>query len=261
MRQRTTATVQSTQQGVRWQLSPYWTMVIAQEVRHLCLGYWEASGRNCRCQNTMRCGTWRDRTTGLTALNLKTMTCKLAAMLGLFSRRRVRTITGLRVKDCYMKDETCVFRTSDIQKTSKPGKHLNVIQFSTFKEEELCVVRHIKRYLQSTAELRKGDENFLISFVKLHGAVTVDTVRRWIRDTISAAGIDCNKYKPHSLRAASTSAAAWVNPMDEIMSAVGWSSAKTVARHYHKIFDKPGVGAAFVKGSVPVHKPWKWHTM
>ena len=57
------------------------------------------------------------------------------------------------------------------------------------------------------------DENFLISFVNPHGAVTVDTVRKWIRDTMSAAGTDCNKYKPHSLRAAATSAAARVNPM------------------------------------------------
>jgi len=160
----------------------------------------------------------------------------------IFSGQRVGTLTGLKRQDCHINDDVCVIRISRVQKTSKPGKYLNMIRFQKFDELELCVLRHLIKYMELTDSLRVG-ESLLISFVKPHKAVSVDTVRRWIRTTIS------EKYKPHSLRAASTSAAARINPIDEIISAVGWNTEGTVARHYLKIIDKTSFSVAVVKGS------------
>ena len=49
------------------------------------------------------------------------------------------------------------------------------------------------------------------------------------------AGIDVNKFKPHSTRAASTSQAAKRGvPLDIIMKSAGWKSETTFTKFYHK---------------------------
>lgn len=52
------------------------------------------------------------------------------------------------------------------------------------------------------------------------------TIGRWIKTVLKTAGVDINKYKPHSTRSASTSAAVrTVNvPIDKVMKAAGWSN-------------------------------------
>ena len=49
------------------------------------------------------------------------------------------------------------------------------------------------------------------------------------------SGIDVKLFKPHSIRAASTSKAFQKGvPLDHILSTAGWSSASTFAKFYNK---------------------------
>ena len=64
------------------------------------------------------------------------------------------------------------------------------------------------------------------------------TISRWVKEVMKAAGINVAKFKPHSTRSASTSKASLCSlPLDQIMSAAGWTSATTSARFYNKAID------------------------
>ena len=50
-----------------------------------------------------------------------------------------------------------------------------------------------------------------------------------------SSGIDCDNYKAHSVRSASTSRAKNCQiPIQEIMKTAGWSSARTFCQFYDK---------------------------
>ena len=81
--------------------------------------------------------------------------------------------------------------------------------------------------------IRDSETRLLISFCKPHKSVSTDTVSRWIKSVITAAGVDTTRYKSHSTRAASTSSAARAGvPVDNILSCAGWSNCETFARFY-----------------------------
>lgn len=65
------------------------------------------------------------------------------------------------------------------------------------------------------------------------------------------ARIDTDKFKSHSTRAASTSAARAMDiPIDHILVAAGWSSELMFQRFYHKPIPMLGVFADPVLSSV-----------
>ena len=123
-------------------------------------------------------------------------------------------------------------------KSKAPGTAIVVIK--PFKpDKRVCAVTLLKEYIEKTVDLREED-NIIISFVKPHKAVHVDTIRRWITTVMSFAGIDTSLYKPHSTRAASTSKAKSRQvPLTEIIKAGMWSNGSTFAKFYDKTIDTP----------------------
>jgi hypothetical protein len=97
------------------------------------------------------------------------------------------------------------------------------------------VVTVLKHYLAQTKSLR-GDENLLfISYRRPHEKVSKDTIARWIRTVLYKSGVDTTRFKPHSTRAASASAANSLNvPITDILAMAGWSSEKTFQKCYNK---------------------------
>ncbi len=86
----------------------------------------------------------------------------------------------------------------------------------------------------------RGDINSLfISYIKPFGRVSKATVSRWIKTVMNSAGINCDKYKPHSVRAASASKAkAFGVPIDDILKVAGWSNNANICRRsYNKPVD------------------------
>ena len=52
-------------------------------------------------------------------------------------------------------------------KQGKPGRHLASIDLLSFQsDKKLCVVEHLKEYLQRTKQLREEHSQLLISYVK-----------------------------------------------------------------------------------------------
>ena len=55
--------------------------------------------------------------------------------------------------------------------------------------------------------------------LSLMGPASKDTMSRWLKQVMSAAGLDTSIFKPHSTRSAATSAAKVADvPLDDIMA-------------------------------------------
>ena len=90
-------------------------------------------------------------------------------------------------------------------------------------------------YLERTKELRQGESQLFISYMKPHKKVSAATISHWIKTTMAKAGLDVSVYKPHSVRAASTSGAMKAGvSLQQIMNTVGWSNSGTFGKYYHK---------------------------
>ena len=110
-----------------------------------------------------------------------------------------------------------------------------MVEFVAYPEEPLCVIASLREYIARTKTLRGSNTKLLISFCKPHDAITTSTIGRWLKETLRLSGIDITVYKSHSVRAAATSAAKSSNvPIEDILSAAGWSGAETFRKFYNK---------------------------
>ena len=113
------------------------------------------------------------------------------------------------------------------------------IKFTSYSADPtLCVVTALKEYLARTEDLRVHCKQLFIGYLKPFHPVSRSTISRWVKEVMKAAGINVAKFKPHGTRSASTSKASLCPlPLDQIMSAAGWTLATTFARFYNKPID------------------------
>ena len=172
-------------------------------------------------------------------LSLKDLTLKLTILLLLVTSQRGQTILSLSLKGLDL-EEVAVFRLDELLKHNRSGDALSTIVLKPFDQcYRLCVVRALKAYIKRTEELRKGEEQLLISYVPPHKAISRDTLARWTLRALSLAGIDVQKYKGHSTRGASTSAAKRLGAsMNLILCQAGWRNVDSFAKFYNKELDQ-----------------------
>lgn len=92
-------------------------------------------------------------------------------------------------------------------KTSRRGAYQPLLILPKFEDEpELCVVRTLERYLGVTENLRGNLSSLFITTTNPIIPAPKDTISRWLRTCLCKSGID-EKFAPHSIRHASTSAA------------------------------------------------------
>lgn len=139
---------------------------------------------------------------------------------------------------------TVSFRIGDLLKTSRPSDHLSEIAFEAYpSDERLCVHAAIVSYLDRTSVFRGSITRFFITSVPPIRIASRDTLRRWTKDVLLAAGIDLKIFSPHSTRSASSSKAALTLPLSTILSTIGWSSESTFAKFYCRPLKKQGLFA------------------
>ena len=82
--------------------------------------------------------------------------------------------------------------------------------------------------------------------------IYIDSIFRWIKSSLLAAGIDATKVKAHSTRSASSSylASQSISVID-IMNSVGWSNEQVFQRYYTKpIENKCNYGRAILNSII-----------
>ena len=90
----------------------------------------------------------------------------------------MQTIHLTNLKDIkYVADQVFIPIMQQIRQ-SKPGDHICPLSFKTYpKDTKLCVVAHLKRYIELTQDLRSSDKLF-ISYTKPLQDISKDTLSR-----------------------------------------------------------------------------------
>lgn len=169
-------------------------------------------------------------------LSLKYLTLKLVMLLLLCTAQRGQTIWRLPISGLVFTDVGVVFRMKHQLKHDKPGDHLNTIPVYSYREDsDLCPVRCLCAYLRKTEEFRGNTDQLLLATIEPHEAVKRCTISNWVKQVLVLAGIDTNKYKSHSTRAAATSMAAQkgIN-VNRLLRQASWKNEMTFGRFYNK---------------------------
>eukprot|EP00117_Sycon_ciliatum_P001352 scpid34170/ scgid7047/ len=98
----------------------------------------------------------------------------------------------------------------------------------------LCVSSCFQEYVRRTAPHRQtAHPQIFLSLRQPFKPVTSSSIARWIKDGMTAAGVDTAIFSAHSLRGAATSAAhAGGVSLADILHQADWSSASTFRRFY-----------------------------
>ena len=173
------------------------------------------------------------------SLTLKMLTLKLCMIIALTSAQRVQTLHFMHLDKMSLSNSAVTFHFEELLKQSKPGNLDTSVTLDAYPpDRRLCVVRYLKYYIKRTKLIREAERRLFISYKKPHKRVSSQTISRWLKYVMSSAGIDTAKYKAHSTRAASTSAANNSDlPVSAILSQAGWSNEKTFRNFYNKPVD------------------------
>ena len=174
------------------------------------------------------------------SLSLKQLSFKLAMLFFLTCPERVSALTKLDLRHCHVLPEGVEFTLSAPRKGGSTDQ-LPKAFFARFpSKSKLCPVESLRSYLKATCTIRatipssKVDPLF-ISYVKPHKPITAMSLGRWLHTLLKDSGLNTSIFKPHSVRGASTTAAANSSvPLSEILRMADWSSSSTFEKFYYK---------------------------
>ena len=168
-------------------------------------------------------------------LSLYDLTLRTVTLLALVSAQRCQSLHLLDIDTMSVSKDSYVFILEGEFKQSRLGhSNLHIVLPSFPDDIRICIVQTLAIYLDRTRSLRNSSRLF-ISTVQPHGAVSKDTLARWIKTALCLAGIDVTMFKPHSTRAAATSAAQRKGvTLADILNVAGWSNETTFAKFYNK---------------------------
>ena len=168
---------------------------------------------------------------------------KLCTLFLLLSAQRCQTLHLVQLADIKLEKEQIVVYPNHLLKQSRPKYHIAPIILKRYgKNTKLCIVETFKQYLHRSKGLRHPEETkLLISTQKPHKGVSKDTIARWVKQTMTNAGID-RSFTTHSTRAVATSTAKSKGVcLSVIAKTAGWSNVKT----FHKFYEKPVTNMSF----------------
>ncbi|XP_039304170.1 uncharacterized protein LOC120357547 [Solenopsis invicta] len=183
-------------------------------------------------------------------LSLELLSRKLATLLALTTAQRLQTLAAIQTSNISFADSLVIKIPARI-KTSGVGKYQPLLVFKPFLDKpELCLFSIVKSYLDRTQSLRRGEvDSLFISTRPPHKPVTSQSLGRWIKTELAAAGIDTSIFSAYSTRHASTSRAASKGiSLQEIRRTAGWSSSSEVFARFYKrpIISEPAFQASIL---------------
>ena len=174
-------------------------------------------------------------------LSLLQLSRKLVTLMLLLSGHRGQILHLLDIRNMSLMESQVVFGIGDLLKTSRPGAHISSLVFDAYPHDScLCIVAAIRHYLDRTRSIRGSLTGFFLTTRPPVRLASRDTLRRWVKDVMKAAGVDVTIFSPHSTRSASSSKAARRLPLSTVVSTIGWARESTFTRHYHKPLSQPG---------------------
>ncbi|KAJ8915266.1 hypothetical protein NQ315_014773 [Exocentrus adspersus] len=185
-------------------------------------------------------------------MNIEQLGKKLLTLLALTTAHRVQTFSLIKTENIIQGSTEIQILIPDTIKTSNPNNFQPILRVPFYDENvNIYVGRTLLQYLKQTKDIRVTNELF-ITHKKPHRRASTQTLSRWIKEILRKSGIDTNKYKAHSTRHASTSAAnrAGVN-LDEIRKTAGWTEKSVV---FAKFYNRSLVNISKLKDTLNIYQ-------
>jgi hypothetical protein len=170
-------------------------------------------------------------------LSFKSLTLKCVTLLWLLSGQRGQSIKLIDIRNLTVTKNHVKICYGDLLKTSRPGFQQKEIKLKAYAaDKRICISLVLTEYLDRRKALcAQNCTQLFVSITKPHSAVTTTTIAKWVKEVMKNAGLNTQMFTPHSLRAASTSAATRASvPLNTILSTAGWSRESTFRKYYDK---------------------------
>lgn len=152
----------------------------------------------------------------------------------LVTAQRIHTLHMIRLSRIPVHDKGCTIQTVDTLKHSRPGHHQLALELQRFEQDQkLCVVNCLPEYIQKTRTVRNHTDQLLICYTKPFGPASKDSIARWLKSVLLAAGIQ--NFPPHSfIKAAASSMFNSGSSVDDILKSARWSKTSTFYKFYKR---------------------------
>ena len=166
-------------------------------------------------------------------LSIPLLTKKTVTLMMLATARRQVDIAALSLLHMRQLNDKILLNIPRACKTYNRAFFMNqMIMLERFEDSKVCPMRALKKYLSWTCKLRNSQTIFITTNPPFKGASS-QTLRRWIRDTLTAAGVNMRIFNPYSTRAASASKEAFTSgTLKAVMDKGQWRSENSFYWHY-----------------------------
>lgn len=163
---------------------------------------------------------------------------KLVTLLALVTAHRMQTFSKINIDHIKKSSTQITIKITEIIKTSRINSNQPLLVIPFFNQKpEICPGKTLQSYLDRTRSLRGNVKNLFIAIKRPHGAVSSQTLSRWVRGTLEASGVDVAAFGAHSARHAATSAALRLGvSIDVIRRTAGWSETSNI---FFKFYNRP----------------------
>ena len=159
----------------------------------------------------------------------KHLSQKLLILLLLPGGHRLNSVFHFTIDRMIISSTSVTFSPEVILKHSKPGRKLDIFEYRAYSDPKLCVLECVKEYIHRRNDrVDKEQKRLFITYRKPYRTASIDTLRRWIKETFAETNLIEN-FTRHSCRSASTTKA--FNMKLDILDILGktcWSNAKTL---------------------------------
>lgn len=179
-------------------------------------------------------------------LNLRRLSKNTAMLLALTTFLRFSELATIVSESVVFSLSGVSFRLARPRKAQRSGP-LCSFRIETFQDPLLCPVACLRRYIQDTTKVHGTDNVLMIGTVPPHKPVGSSSIARWLKLTMTEAGIDSTIFSAHSTRGAASSRALDRGlPVDVILQAGGWSIESTFLRFYRRQAPETSVSQAIL---------------
>ena len=168
---------------------------------------------------------------------LKDITLKLVTIMACISTQRIHTLSLIDVRHIKFYPSATYLYIFDDLKVARHRPHFVITLPSLSDKDQLQTIEILQLYLERTRTFRLDKHHKLfLSWRHPHKPVTTDTLARWIREVMQAAGINIKAFGAHSVRGASASFALDQHAsIDSVLQAGDWSCLQTFNKHYNRV--------------------------
>ena len=120
-------------------------------------------------------------------------------------------------------------------KHDRQGRPRDKFIYKKFENSKLCPMAATKGYLKHRAEYNIAHTKFLFTTVSPYGPPHKDTIARWVKNTLTQAGVNTDIFSSHSCRSSASSKADNMGvDLDNILKMGCWSRQSTFWKFYSK---------------------------